>query len=100
MKTNFQEIMDNNYNFSLTYGRYLCFTTYYPSFGGDVSKSEQQLLSTKTQSTIQNGKFNNTNPVPKELSFAEKLILRFIFFTSKAKKWPSQRRFKVQKSPD
>ncbi|WP_040757751.1 MBL fold metallo-hydrolase [Winogradskyella psychrotolerans] len=60
---------------------YLLFTNFYPSFGGDVSK-EQQVVYAKSEQ-FKNGKFNNTNPVPKDLSFSETVKLAFTFFTTK-----------------
>ncbi|MCG9791874.1 MBL fold metallo-hydrolase [Flavobacterium algicola] len=74
---------------------YLAFTTYYPNFGGDVSK-EQQLAYQKS-AQFKNGKFNNTNPVPKELSFSEKMDVAIYFFTSKAKNGRPKEDLKVQK---
>ena len=60
---------------------YFLFTNYYPSFGGDVSKEKQETY--KTSQQFKNGKFNNTNPVPKELSFNENLKIAYTFFTKK-----------------
>lgn len=60
---------------------YLVFTNFYPSFGGDVTK-EQQVVYAKSKQ-FKNGKFNNINPVPKDLSFPETLKLAYTFFTTK-----------------
>lgn len=60
---------------------YLLLTNFYPSFGGDISK-EQQIVYAKSKQ-YKNGKFKNTNPVPKELSFLETMKLTYTFFTKK-----------------
>lgn len=60
---------------------YIIFTNYYPSFGGNISK-EQQIEYAKSEQ-YRNGKFNNTKPVPKELSFSEIMKLAYTFFTTK-----------------
>ncbi|WP_256867518.1 MBL fold metallo-hydrolase [Winogradskyella forsetii] len=60
---------------------YFAFTNFYPSFGGDDSK-EQQLTYQKSEQ-FKNGKFNNINPVPKDLSFSETVKLMYTFFTTK-----------------
>ena len=60
---------------------YLAFTNLYPSFGGNASKEEQLVYQQSEQ--FKNGKFNNTNPVPKDLGFSETIKLAYIFFTTK-----------------
>ncbi|WP_299100270.1 MBL fold metallo-hydrolase [uncultured Winogradskyella sp.] len=60
---------------------YFAFTNYYPSFGGDVSKEQKAIYSKSEQ--FRDGKFNNTNPVPKELSFSETMKLVYTFFTTR-----------------
>ncbi|WP_055444785.1 MBL fold metallo-hydrolase [Lacinutrix himadriensis] len=60
---------------------YFLFTTYYPSFGGDITK-EQQLVY-KNSEQFNNGKFTNTKAVPKDLSFSETIQLAYTFFTTK-----------------
>ncbi|MGY6650166.1 MBL fold metallo-hydrolase [Wenyingzhuangia sp. IMCC45574] len=60
---------------------YFLFTNYYPSFGGDISSEQKEIF--KTSHQYKEGKFNNTNPVPKELSFMETLKLAYTFFTTK-----------------
>jgi len=60
---------------------YLLFTNFYPSFGGTITK-EQQVLFQKSQQ-YEEGKFRNTAPVPKDLSFSETLSLAYYFFTTK-----------------
>lgn len=60
---------------------YFLFTSFYPSFGGDVSK-ERKITYQKSQQ-YKDGKFNNTLPVPKDLSFSETLSLAYKFFTTK-----------------
>ncbi|WP_226912980.1 MBL fold metallo-hydrolase [Flavicella marina] len=62
-------------------GVYMLFVSFYPSFGGDVSKEDQELY--KTSKQFRNGVFNNSNDVPKELSFSETMKLAFTFFTTK-----------------
>jgi len=59
---------------------FFAFTNFYPSFGGDVSK--QQKLIYQESEQFKNGKFNNTNPVPKDLSFSETVQLAYTFFTT------------------
>ena len=60
---------------------FLVFTGLYPGFGGSVSK-ERQLVYQKSPQ-FENGKFNNTRPVPKELSFSETISVAYLFFTAK-----------------
>ena len=60
---------------------YFLFTSFYPSFGGDVSK-ERKITYQKSQQ-YKDGKFNNTLPVPKDLSFSETLSLAYKFFSTK-----------------
>ena len=60
---------------------YFLFTTYYPSFGGNITK-EQQLVYKKSEQ-FNNGKFTNTKAVPKDLSFSETIKLAYTFFTTK-----------------
>lgn len=60
---------------------YLAFTNFYPSFGGDITK-EQKVVFQKSQQ-FNDGKFRNTNPVPKDLSFSETMSLAYTFFTTK-----------------
>ncbi len=60
---------------------YLLFTNFYPAFGGDVTKKQQQVYQESKQ--YKNGKFHNTLPVPKDLSFSETLKLAIAFFTTK-----------------
>lgn len=60
---------------------YLLFTNFYPSFGGNTSKEQKLIYANSKQ--FKNGKFNNTNPVPKNLSLPETLKLAYTFFTTK-----------------
>lgn len=60
---------------------YFAFTSFYPSFGGDISK--EQKITYEKSDQFRNGKFNNTNPVPKDLSFSETMKLVYAFFTTK-----------------
>ncbi|GEQ85003.1 membrane protein [Patiriisocius marinistellae] len=60
---------------------YLAFTNFYPSFGGDISK--EQMIVYESSKQFKNGKFSNTNPVPKNLSFSETMKLAYTFFTTK-----------------
>jgi L-ascorbate metabolism protein UlaG (beta-lactamase superfamily) len=60
---------------------YFAFTNFYPSFGGDLSK--EQKVNYQNSEQFKNGKFNNTNPVPKDLSFSETAKLAYTFFTTK-----------------
>jgi hypothetical protein len=74
---------------------YILFTNFYPSFGGDVSK-EQQVLYEKSEQ-FDNGKFNNVNPVPKELTFAENMKLAYAFFTAKVENGTPEKDLKTSK---
>lgn len=60
---------------------YLVFTNFYPSFGGDISKEQKEVYAKSEQ--FNNGKFNNTNSVPKDLSASETAKLAYTFFTTK-----------------
>ena len=60
---------------------FLVFTNFYPSFGGNSTKKQQLVYEQSNQ--FNNGKFRNTSPVPKDLSFTETLSLAYKFFTTK-----------------
>ncbi|MDO7173949.1 MBL fold metallo-hydrolase [Mariniflexile sp. AS56] len=60
---------------------YILFTNFYPSFGGKISKERHVIYVQSEQ--FRDGKFNNTRPVPKDLSFTETLKLAYTFFTTK-----------------
>ncbi|WP_418511515.1 MBL fold metallo-hydrolase [Corallibacter sp.] len=60
---------------------YLLFTSFYPSFGGAISKEQKLIYQNSKQ--YNDGKFRNTNPVPKDLSFSETMSLAYKFFTTK-----------------
>ncbi|WP_459743688.1 MBL fold metallo-hydrolase [Polaribacter sp. OB-PA-B3] len=60
---------------------YFLVTKFYPSFGGDVSKKKQLVYQKSKQ--FKNGKFNNVNPVPKDLGFPDNIKLVYNFFTTK-----------------
>lgn len=62
---------------------YFLFTSFYPSFGGTITKEQQVVYENSKQ--FKAGKFNNTNPVPKELSFTETMNIAYTFFTAKVK---------------
>lgn len=74
---------------------YLAFTNFYPSFGADISKEKQLIYQKSTQ--YKNGKFNNKEAVPKELSFSEKLDTAYYFFTTKVENGRPKDDLKVQK---
>ncbi|MFC6268148.1 MBL fold metallo-hydrolase [Frigoriflavimonas asaccharolytica] len=74
---------------------YLAFTTFYPSFGADISKEKQ--LTYQNSAQYKDGKFNNTKAVPKELSFKEKLDVAYYFFTTKVENGRPKEDLKVQK---
>lgn len=59
---------------------YFAFTNFYPNFGGDISKEQKTIYQESNQ--FKNGKFNNTNPVPEDLSFSETAKLAYTFFTT------------------
>ena len=59
---------------------YLLFTSYYPSFGGDISKDRQSVYIHSEQ--FKNGVFKNKKPVPEDLSFSETISLAYKFFTT------------------
>ncbi|MDO6854529.1 MULTISPECIES: MBL fold metallo-hydrolase [Cellulophaga] len=60
---------------------YFLFTNFYPTFGGDITKERKEIYKESPQ--YKNNKFNNTLPVPKDLSFTETLSLAYKFFTTK-----------------
>ncbi|NND14850.1 MAG: MBL fold metallo-hydrolase, partial [Eudoraea sp.] len=60
---------------------YFLFVSFYPSFGGDVSKERQDKYTSSTQ--FDNGKFVNTNRVNMDMSFMETLSLTRKFFFQK-----------------
>ena len=60
---------------------YMAFITFYPSFGGDVSKERQELYQASKQ--FKNGVFANTKDVPKDPSFSEILTMSRKFFFEK-----------------
>ncbi|WP_100896774.1 MBL fold metallo-hydrolase [Cellulophaga sp. RHA19] len=80
---------------SLLVATYFIFTNFYPSFGGDVSKERKTTYQKSKQ--YKNNKFNNTLPVPKELSFSETLSLAYKFFTTKVKNGRPQKDLTVHK---
>ncbi|WP_027418226.1 MBL fold metallo-hydrolase [Crocinitomix catalasitica] len=59
---------------------YFLFTTFYPSFGGDVSE-ERQLNYTSSQQ-FKTGQFHNTRDVPKKMSFSDLMGIAYKFFTT------------------
>lgn len=59
---------------------YLLFTNFYPNFGGDVANEQKEVYQKSKQ--YKDGKFHNTKPVPKDLSFPETLKLAYTFFTT------------------
>lgn len=60
---------------------FLAFTNFYPSFGGNSSKKQQLVYEQSNQ--FKDGKFRNTNPVPKNLGLSETVSLAYKFFTTK-----------------
>ena len=60
---------------------YLLFVTFYPSFGGDVTKERKLNYATSLQ--FENGKFVNTKRVNMDLGFSETLSLARKFFFTK-----------------
>lgn len=74
---------------------YLVFTNFYPSFGGNVSKERQVVYQNSLQ--FKEGKFNNTKPVPKDLSFSETVKLAYHFFTTKVPNGRPKENLEVQK---
>ena len=60
---------------------YLLFNKFYPSLGADITEQRKALYENSKQ--YKDGKFNNTEAVPKDLSFNEKLKLAYTFFTTK-----------------
>ena len=74
---------------------YFLFTSFYPSFGGDVSK-ERKITYQKSQQ-YKDGKFNNTLPVPKDLSFSETLSLAYKFFSTKVRNGRPNKDIKAHK---
>lgn len=60
---------------------YLLFTNYYPSFGGNISKKQQKIY--QLSRNYKDGKFRNSNDVPKDMSLPQTLRLAYKFFTTK-----------------
>jgi L-ascorbate metabolism protein UlaG (beta-lactamase superfamily) len=60
---------------------YLLFTSFYPSFGGTISKQQKNIFEQSKQ--FKDGKFQNTKAVPEDLSFKETIKLAYTFFTKK-----------------
>ncbi|MDO6803780.1 MBL fold metallo-hydrolase [Wenyingzhuangia sp. 1_MG-2023] len=74
---------------------YILFVNFTPSLGGDVSEEQQKIYQASHQ--YKDGKFNNTNPVPKKLSFSENIKLMYTFFTTKVPKDRPMEDLKVKK---
>jgi L-ascorbate metabolism protein UlaG (beta-lactamase superfamily) len=74
---------------------YLLFTNFYPSFGGDVTEERQKVYEQSEQ--FENGKFNNTQAVPEDLSFTETASLAYTFFTTKVTNGRPKADLKVSK---
>ncbi len=74
---------------------YFLFVSFYPSFGGDVSK-EKKLEFAKSKN-YKNGQFVNKKDVPKELSFSETLSLTHKFFFTKVPNGSPSKDIGVQK---
>ncbi len=60
---------------------YLVFVSWYPSFGGEVSKQRKAQYEASTQ--FEDGTFKNVLPVPKDPSFSEILTMSRKFFFEK-----------------
>ena len=75
---------------------YLLVTTYYPNFGGNVSAERQKQYLASAQ--FKDGKFHNTNPVPKDLSFIETIPLVYKFFTTKVPNGRPMKNLEVKKT--
>lgn len=75
---------------------YFLANTYYPSFGGDVSKEKQLVYAESPQ--YRQGKFRNPNPnAPRDMSFGELMGLAVKFFTTKVPEGKPHEDLKVQK---
>ena len=74
---------------------YLLFVTFYPSFGGDVTKERQLQYATSLQ--FENGKFVNTNRVNMDLGLSETLSLARKFFFTKVKNGRPKQDIQVSK---
>jgi L-ascorbate metabolism protein UlaG (beta-lactamase superfamily) len=74
---------------------YFLFVNYYPSFGGDVSKEKQVVYQKSEQ--YREGKFNNIEPVPKEISFKDNLKIAYAFLTTEADNLKPKNDIKVNK---
>jgi len=59
---------------------YIGFTNLYPNFGGTFTKQQKAIYEQSAQ--FSDGKFRNTEAVPKDLSFTETLKLGYAFFTT------------------
>lgn len=75
---------------------YLLIVKFYPSFGGDVTKSDY--ISYASSKQYENGKFRNIDAnVPKELGFNDMVKLSWKFFTAKVKNGRPKQDLQVQK---
>ncbi len=74
---------------------YLLFVSYYPTFGGDVSKARQELYANSDQ--FADGAFKNTKDVPKDPSFSEMLTIARKFFFQKVEHGRPSLPIEVQK---
>ncbi|WP_422080196.1 MBL fold metallo-hydrolase [Ulvibacterium sp.] len=71
------------------------FVNFYPSFGGDVSKSLQEEY--EKSKNFKNGQFVNKKDVPEDLSFMETLKLAWKFFFTKVPNGSPQQNISVKK---
>ncbi len=74
---------------------YFLFVNFYPSFGGDVSEEKQVVYQKSEQ--YREGKFNNIEPVPKEISFKDNLKIAYAFLTTETDNLKPKNDIKVNK---
>jgi len=75
---------------------YLLFVSFYPSFGGDVTKELQEKYA--TSENYKNGEFINKKGVPEDLSIGETLSLARKFFFTKVPNGAPKQNIEVIKS--
>ncbi len=74
---------------------YIAFVSFYPTFGGDVSKERK--IQYAASKNFKNGQFVNVKDVPKDPSFSEILTMTRKFFFTKVENANPNKDLKVQK---
>ncbi|MEM6297662.1 MAG: MBL fold metallo-hydrolase [Bacteroidota bacterium] len=74
---------------------YLAFVSFYPSFGGDVSKDRKEAYVSSSQ--FEEGAFRNTvDNIPPDIGFSEGIQLGYKFFTTKVPRKRPKKQLPVQ----